>query len=83
MIVTTTDVVHKAVLRAYLAIITAEVVLSSRALWFFLMGLDDIIGGRNGSYISVVFERNGMRQHSDQSGFLLLITVTETAVKLY
>ncbi|MEP0794641.1 hypothetical protein NDI44_08920 [Trichocoleus sp. DQ-A3] len=39
MIVTTTDVVHKAVLRAYLAIITAEVVLSSRALWFFLMEL--------------------------------------------
>ncbi len=39
MIVTTTDVVHKAVLKAYLAIVSTEVVLASRALWFFLLGL--------------------------------------------
>lgn len=39
MIVTTTDVVHKAVLRAYLAIITAEGVSASRALCFFWLGL--------------------------------------------
>lgn len=39
MIVTTTDVIHKAVLRAYLAIVPDEVVSASHALCFFWLGM--------------------------------------------
>lgn len=53
MILTTTDVIQGATVKAYLGIVTAEVVYGSNALRDFFAGIRDFIGGRTGSYEEV------------------------------
>lgn len=50
MILTTTDVIEGTRVKAYLGIVTAEVVYGTNVLRDFFAGIRDFMGGRTGSY---------------------------------
>jgi uncharacterized protein YbjQ (UPF0145 family) len=56
MLVTTTDTIQNQPIKAYLGIVTAEVVYGTNVLRDFFAGIRDAIGGRTGSY-ERVFEK--------------------------
>jgi uncharacterized protein YbjQ (UPF0145 family) len=56
MLVSTTDTIQNQPIKAYLGIVTAEVVYGTNVLRDFFAGIRDAIGGRTGSY-ERVFEK--------------------------